>query len=72
MIYAYAKPNGNCNFVDCIINIPENSILFDGYPNYISNIENFIIELDNSSLPSNIKLVSDNFTSNTNIKININ
>lgn len=72
MIYAYAKPNGNCNFIDCIINIPENSTLFDGYPSYISNIENFIIQLTNSQLPSNIKLIGDNFISNTNLKFNIN
>lgn len=72
MIYAYAKPNGNCNFIDCTINIPENSTLFDGYPSYISNIENFIIQLTNSQLPSNIKLIGDNFISNTNIKFNIN
>lgn len=72
MLYAYAKPNGTCNFIDCTITLPENSLLFDGYPKYVSNIENFIIQLTNSSISSSVKLISNTFNSNTNIKININ
>lgn len=70
-IYAYAKPNGYCKFTNCTISLPINSLIFDGYPTNISYIENYNIYFINSKLPSEIKLLSSNYSSNTNIKINI-
>ena len=70
-IYAYAKPNGYCKFTNCTISLPISSLIFDGYPTNISYIENYTIYFINSQLPSEIKLISSNYSSNTNIKINI-
>ena len=70
-IYAYAKPNGYCKFTNCTISLPISSLIFDGYPTNISYIENYTIYFINSQLPSKIKLISNNYSSNTNIKINI-
>ena len=70
-IYAYAKPNGYCYFNNCTIILPSTITIFDGYPTNISYIENYTINFENSSLLSDIKLISDNYKSNSNIKINI-
>lgn len=67
-IYAYAKPNGYCKFINCTINIPKNSIIFDGYPLIIDSIVDYTIEFNNSPLPENIQLISSSFSSNSNIK----
>lgn len=67
-IYAYAKPNGYCKFINCTINIPKNSIIFDGYPLIIDSIVDYTIEFNNSPLPENIQLISRSFSSNSNIK----
>ena len=70
-IYAYAKPNGYCKFTNCTISLPISSLIFDGYPTNISYIENYTIYFITSQLPHEIKLISNNYSSNTNIKINI-
>ena len=71
LIYAYAKPNGTCSFNDCNFNLSSISTIFDGYPSYIDNITNYNINFINSPLLANIKLISDTFKSNQNIKITI-
>ena len=70
-IYAYAKPNGYCFFNNCTITLPLTITIFDGYPTNLSYIENYNINFKNSTLPSDIKLISDNYKLNSNIKINI-
>ena len=70
-IYAYAKPNGYCYFNNCTIILPSTITIFDGYPTNISYIENYTINFENSPLLSDIKLISDNYKSNSNIKVNI-
>lgn len=71
LIYAYAKPNGYCNFTNCIFNIPEKILLFDGYPSNVSFIENYFLNLAHCIFPSNVSLISDLFKTNNNIKITI-
>ena len=70
-IYAYAKPNGYCFFNNCTITLPLTITIFDGYPTNLSYIENYNINFINSTLPSDIKLISANYKLNSNIKINI-
>ena len=70
-IYAYAKPNGYCFFNNCTITLPLTITIFDGYPTNLSYIENYNINFKNSTLPSDIKLISANYKLNSNIKINI-
>lgn len=69
LIYAYAKPNGSCSFNNCNFNILSIFTIFDGYPSYIENIIDYSLNFINSPLPENIKLISDTFKSNKNIKI---
>lgn len=71
LIYAYAKPNGHCNFTNCIFNIPEKILLFDGYPSNVSFIEGYFLNLAHCIFPSNFSLISDLFKSNNNIRITI-
>lgn len=71
-IYAYAKVNGNCKFNDCIITLDENTTILDCYQTYLNYFKNYTIEFNNSPLPSNIKLLSDILTNNSNITIIIN
>ena len=71
LIYAEAKPNGYCKFINCAINIPQNTTIFDGYPSYIEYITDFNIQFTNCTLPSNINLIGDKFKSNSNINITI-
>lgn len=70
-IYANAKPNGICSFINCSIEIPDYITILDGYPIYIEYINYFTINFNNSNLPTNAILISDLFINNTNIKINI-
>lgn len=70
-IYAYAKPNGYCFFNNCTITLPLTITIFDVYPTNLSYIENYNINFKNSTLPSDIKLISANYKLNSNIKINI-
>lgn len=72
LIYAYAKPNGYCKFIDCSFSIPDSLVIFDGTNSNVLLIENYLIEFTNSMIPSNIKLISTIYSSNTNIKVNIN
>lgn len=71
LIYAYAKPNGSCSFNNCNFNISSIFTIFDGYPSYIDNIIDYNLNFINSPLPESIKLISDTFKSNKNIKIAI-
>lgn len=71
LIYAYAKPNGSCSFNNCNFNILSIFTIFDGYPSYIENIIAYSLNFINSPLTENIKLISDTFKSNKNIKITI-
>lgn len=66
LIYAYAKPNGYCKFNNCSLIIPSNIFIFDGYKN---NIVDYSVVFNNSHLPADIKLISDYFKRNLNIKI---
>lgn len=70
-IYAYAKPNGYCKFINCTINIPPLLTIFSGYSNYIYYIEEYLLEFKNTPLPYTVQLISDSFKTNNNIKINI-
>lgn len=70
-VYAYSKPNGYCYFKNCNITLPSTITIFDGYPTYLSNIEDFTITFENSPLPSDVKLISDKFKAETSTKINI-
>ena len=45
LIYAYAKPNGYCEFINCKIYIPENLLVIDGYSTNIEYITNYILHL---------------------------
>lgn len=71
LMYAYSKPNGYCYFSNCNITIPSTITIFDGYPSYLENIEDFTITFENSPLPSDVKLISDKFKAETSTKINI-
>ncbi len=70
-IYANSKPNGYCYFNNCTITVPSTITMFDGLPSYLSNIEDFTITFENSPLPSDVKLISDKFATETSTKINI-
>lgn len=71
LLYAYAKPNGYCKFINCTISLPQNPLIFDGYPTNISYITDYTITFDKSPLPSNVQLISAAYSNNTNIKFNI-
>lgn len=71
LMYAYSKPNGYCYFSNCNITVPSTITIFDGYPTYLENIEDFTITFENSPLPSDVKLISDKFKTETSTKINI-
>ena len=70
-VYAYAKPNGYCKFIDSVINIMTTLTIFDGTFNYIDYITNYNLIFINSPLPSNINLISSSYENNSNIKITI-
>lgn len=70
LIYAYSKPNGYSQFNNCTLNIPSN--IFDGYPSNTSFIEDYLLELSNSPIPINIKIISPTFEINKNLKVKIN
>ena len=72
LIYAYSKPNGYTQFNNCTFNIPSNIFIFDGYPTNISFIEDYLIELNNSPLPIDIKIINPTFEINKNLKVKIN
>lgn len=71
LLYAYSKPNGYISFENCKLNIPNNLTIFDGYPSRIENITGYNINFTNSEIPSGVKYISDVFSVNKNIKINI-
>lgn len=70
-VYAYAKPNGTCTFTNCTLTIPQSIIIFDGYPENIDYITGYSLQFINSTLPSNIQLISPAYKSNPNIKVSI-
>ena len=67
LLYAYSKPVGKVVFENCIIDVPKDTILFDGYAND-SNI-NIDIELINTTIVNELKLTHDKFKDNENIRI---
>ena len=71
LIYAYAKPNGFIKFLNCIITLPKDLIIFDGYPSNINYITNYSVNFINSPLPNTIQLISTKYNNNSNIKFNI-
>jgi len=70
-IYANAKPNGSCSFINCIISIPENLVLLDSYPTYLNLLQSYNLAFNNSPLPQNITLLSKTLKDNKNITITI-
>ena len=71
LVYAYARPNGYCNFNNCTITIPPTLTIFDGARSNAGYITGYTINFNNSPLPSTIKAISDEYATNTNIKVNI-
>ena len=71
LVYAYARPNGYCNFNNCTITIPPTLTIFDGVRSNGGYITGYTINFNNSPLPSTIKAISDEYATNTNIKVNI-
>ena len=71
LVYAYARPSGYCNFNNCTITIPPTLTIFDGSPENVNYITGYTINFNNSPLPSTIKVISDKYATNTNIKVNI-
>lgn len=70
-IYANAKPNGSCSFINCIISIPEDLVLLDSYPTYLNLLQGYNLVFNNSPLPKNITLLSKTLKDNKNITITI-
>lgn len=67
LLYAYAKPNGTCTFNNCTLNVPPITIL-DGHPSNQEYITDYSIIFNNTELSNEIKLISDTFADNKNIK----
>ena len=67
LIYAYSKPVGKVVFENCIIDVPKDTILFDGCAND-SNI-NIDIEFINTTIVNELKFTHDKFKDNENIRI---
>lgn len=69
LIYAYAKPNGYCEFINCKIYIPENLLVIDGYSTNIEYITNYICTFNNTLIHNSIILISDSLKNSTGIKV---
>ena len=69
LIYAYSKPVGKVVFENCIIDVPKDTILFDGWDN--KDTINIDIELINTTIVNELKLTHDKFKDNENIRITI-
>lgn len=67
LIYAYSKPVGKVVFENCIIDVPKDTILFDGYAD--KDTINIDIELVNTTIVNELKLMHDKFKDNKNIRI---
>ena len=67
LIYAYSKPVGKVVFENCIIDVPKDTILFDGCAND-SNI-NIDIEFINTTIVNELKFTHDRFKDNENIRV---
>ena len=67
LIYAYSKPVGKVIFENCVIDVPKDTILFDGCAND-SNI-NIDIEFINTTIVNELKFTHDRFKDNENIRI---
>ena len=69
LIYAYSKPVGKVVFENCIIDVPKDTILFDGCDN--KDTINIDIEFINTTIVNELKLTHDKFKDNENIRITI-
>ena len=67
LIYAYSKPVGKVVFENCIIDVPKDTILFDGYAD--KDTINIDIEFINTTIVNELKLIHDKFKNNENIRI---
>ena len=67
LIYAYSKPVGKVVFENCIIDVPKDTILFDGCDN--KDTINIDIEFINTTIVNELKLTHDKFKNNENIRI---
>lgn len=67
LIYAYSKPVGKVIFENCVIDVPKDTILFDGCAND-SNI-NIDIEFINTTIVNELKFTHDRFKDNENIRV---
>ena len=67
LIYAYSKPVGKVVFENCIIDVPKDTILFDGYAN--QDTINIDIEFINTTIVNELKPTHDKFKDNKNIRI---
>ena len=67
LIYAYSKPVGKVVFENCIIDVPKDTILFDGYAD--KDTINIDIEFINTTIVNELKPIHDKFKDNKNIKI---
>ena len=68
-IYIYSHPDGYFKFINCTISIPSSITMIDGNPINNSLIQSLSIEFNKTPIPTNIKLISDSFKNNSNIKI---
>ena len=67
LLYAYSKPVGKVVFENCIIDVPKDTILFDGYAD--KDTINIDIEFINTTIVNELKLTHDKFKDNENIRI---
>ena len=67
LIYAYSKPVGKVVFENCIIDVPKDTILFDGYAD--KDTINIDIEFINTTIVNELKPIHDKFKNNENIRI---
>ena len=69
LIYAYSKPVGKVVFENCIIDVPKDTILFDGWAD--KDTINIDIEFINTTIVNELKPIHDKFKDNKNIRITI-
>lgn len=70
--YGYSKPSkGFLELISCNINMPNLTIFFDCYPQYLDYIENFKIILLNIPINNNFNMLGEKIKDNSHITVSV-
>ena len=70
--YGYAKPSkGYLELNNCMLYLPNLTVFFDCYPQYLENIENFNINFINTPINNSISILCSYLQNNNHINIKV-